>query len=160
MIRVNIPRGARMKAMRALTAAIGLLVGLAAPCGAQARSAAADKVEFEKVCGSCHASSMVSDIRTQLEWEETIEQMLSIGAKGTAEQLQAVRRVLLRTWTKVNVNTATAAQLPLVLDIDEKTAQALVKYRADHGSFQSLDDLKKAGINASKLEARKDRIAF
>ena len=77
------------------------------------------------------------------------------------EQLEAVMRVLLRTLTKVNVNTATAAQLPLVLDISEATAQALVKYRGAHGNFKTLDDLKKVpGIDAAKLEARKDRVAF
>jgi len=104
---------------------------------------------------------MVSDIRTEPEWKEIVEHMVSIGADGTDEQLEAVMRVLLRTLTKVNVNTATAEQLPLVLDISEATAQAVVKYRAGHGDFKTLDDLKKVpGINAAKLDTRKDRIAF
>lgn len=149
-----------------------MLVGSAALCSAQppapkqaasppARSEAADKRDFETVCGACHTSSMVSDIRTEPEWDETIEKMLSIGAKGTGEQMEAVMRVLLRTLTKVNVNTATAGQLPLVLDIKDTTAQAVVKYRAGHGDFKTLDDLKKVpGIDAAKLDARKDRVVF
>jgi hypothetical protein len=35
--------------------------------------------------------------------------------------MEAVMRVLLRTLTKVNVNTAVGAELPLVLDISETT---------------------------------------
>ena len=142
--------------------ALGLLVGAAVVCVAQtSRSEAADKADFETVCGACHSSSMVSDILTAPEWKETVAQMVSIGAKGTEQQMEAVMRVLLRTLTKVNVNKAAAAELPLVLDITEATAQALVKYRADHGDFKTLGDLKKVpGIDAAKLDARKDRVAF
>lgn len=145
-----------------------LPVAAAALCLAQApdpksvaASAAADLKDFERVCGACHNTSLVSDIRTEPEWEETIETMVSVGANATADQLKAVMRVLLRTLTRVNVNTAKASQLPLVLDIDEATARAVVKYRSDHGDFKSLDDLKKVpGIDSAKLEARKDRVVF
>ena len=90
-----------------------------------------------------------------------METMVSVGANATADQLKAVMRVLLRTLTRVNVNTAKASQLPLVLDIDEATARAVVKYRSDHGDFKSLEDLKKVpGIDSAKLEARKDRVVF
>ena len=145
-------RHARIYPMRAnrwyaLPADIGLLLGTMSLCGAQtpapkpasrppARSEVADKADFEAVCGACHTSSMVSDIRTEPEWKEIVEHMVSIGADGTDEQLEAVMRVLLRTLTKVNVNTATAEQLPLVLDINEATARAVVKYRAGHGNFK------------------------
>jgi len=104
---------------------------------------------------------MVSDIRTAPEWKDTVELMVSLGADGTGEQMEAVMRVLLRTLTKVNANDAPASQLALVLDISEGTARAVVKYRAEHGKFKSLADLKKVpGINAEKLDARKDRVAF
>jgi competence ComEA-like helix-hairpin-helix protein len=36
-----------------------------------------------------------------------------------------------------------------------------VKYRAEYGNFKTLGDLKKVpGINAAKLDARKDRVVF
>jgi competence protein ComEA len=149
--------------MRALCRSALPLVATVALWAAEntARSEAADKADFEKVCGSCHASSMVSDIRTEPDWKQTVEQMVTLGANGTDEQMEAVTRVLLRTMTKVNINTATAAQLPLVLDISEATAQAVVKYRSEHGAFKTLDDLKKVpGINSANLDARKDRVAF
>ena len=70
-------------------------------------------------------------------------------------------RVLLRTSTKINVNTATAAQLTLVLDVSESAAQAVVKYRAARGAFKTPDDLKKVpGIDAGKIDARRDRISI
>jgi competence protein ComEA len=143
-------------------ACIGLLFGTAL-CAAQApaSSEAADKADFETVCGACHTSSIVSDIRTEPEWKETVANMVSIGANGSDQQMAAVMRFLLRTLTRVNVNTAAASQLPMVLDIDDATAQAVVKYRTGHGDFKTLDDLKKVpGISAAKIDARKDRIAF
>jgi competence protein ComEA len=152
----------RTRRRNALLVNVGL-IGTIALCPAQppARSEAADKADFETVCGSCHASDIVSDIRTEPDWKETVEQMVSLGAHGTGEEMAAVMRVLLRTLTKVNVNTAAAAQLPLVLDINETTAQAVVAYRTKHGAFKTLDDLKKVpGIDAAKLDARKDRVVF
>src|SRR5881227_3473350 len=86
---------------------VGLLLGMTTLSAASAagpkaapRSEAADKADFEKVCGACHDTSIVSDIRSEAEWKETVEQMVSIGAKGTREQMEAVMRVLLRTLTK------------------------------------------------------------
>jgi competence protein ComEA len=135
--------------------------GFAQDSKAPARSEAADKTDFETVCGACHTPGMVSDIRTEADWKDTVEQMVSLGAEGTADQMAAVMRVLLRSWTRVNVNTATATQLPLVLDISEATAKAVIKYRSEHGNFKTLADLKKVpGVDAAKLDARKDRIAF
>lgn len=116
---------------------------------------------FAAVCGACLTVGMVSDMRSEDEWVETVECMVSTGAKGSEEQLEAVMRFLLRTLTKVNVNTAIAEQLPLVLDISEGAAKAVVKYRGEHGSFKTIDDLKKVpGIDPRKLEARKNRVAF
>src|ERR1051325_1930877 len=125
--------------------------------GSTARSPEADQADFKTVCAACHGLDMVSDIRSETEWKDIVEQMVSLGAKGNQQQMEAVMRVLLRRLTKVNVNTATAGQLPLVLDISEATAEAVVKHRDRNGNFKTLDDLKKVpGIDAAKLDARKD----
>ena len=114
------------------SAGIALFAGIA--CSQQsgvelsAREAAADKAAFQAVCGSCHALSLVSGLRTEAEWVDEIQQMVKIGAKGTDEQFDRVMRVLSRTLTKVNVNLANAAEIAPVLDISERTAEALVKY--------------------------------
>ena len=125
------------------------------------REEAADKAAFQAVCGSCHPLTMVDGLRTESEWLQEIEQMVKIGAKGTDEQFERVVRVLLRTLTKVNINSATAPEIAPVLDITDVTAEALVKYRTEHGSFRTLEDLKKVpGVDAAKLNARKERIVF
>ena len=127
----------------------------------RAQSAAADKAAFEAVCGKCHAASLVADLRSLEEWEETVNKMVSLGAQGTDEQFDAVMRYLLKNLTKVNVNIAEPAELASVLEIKQAAAEALVKYRSEHGSFKSMDDLKKApGVNAEKLEALKEKIVF
>jgi competence protein ComEA len=116
---------------------------------------------FQKVCGNCHAITMIHDLKTEGEWIETVDNMAATGAKGTEEEFDQVLRYLSRNFTKVNINTATAEQIAPVLDITEAAAGAIVEYRGAHGPFASLDELGKVpGIDAAKLAARRDRIAF
>jgi competence protein ComEA len=123
------------------------------------RQRTADQAAFNTVCGACHPASAVNGLRTEPEWRETVEHMISIGAKGTDEQFESVMRVLERTLTKVNVNTATAEEIAPVIDVSNATAQAVVKYRTEHGKFKTVDDLKKVpGLDAAKVETRRDRI--
>ena len=42
---------------------------------------------------------------------------------------------------KVNINTATVSELQSVKGIGPKTAAAIVAYRDEHGTFNSVDDL-------------------
>lgn len=122
---------------------------------------ATDRETFGRVCGACHAATMVSDLKTEPEWVETVDQMIEVGAKGTREDFERVLRYLARNFTRVNVNTASAAQIAPVLDVIDAVAQAVVDYRSRHGKYERLDDLKKIpGLNAARLEERKDRIAF
>jgi competence protein ComEA len=128
---------------------------------ASSREEKADRVAFEGVCGTCHPTSMAGDIRTESEWVETVEEMVKIGAKGSDEQFDRLMRFLLRTRTKVNVNNATAPEIAPVLDVSEATAQAIVKRRLETGGFKTLAELKKIpGVDAAKLDARKDRVVF
>lgn len=121
----------------------------------------ADKAAFQAICGACHPISVATGLRSESDWEQTVEEMIKAGAKGTDEQFDRVMRFLLRTFTKVNVNTAPASEIAPVLDISDATAEALVKHRTEKGSFKNLEELKKSpGVDASKLEARKDRITF
>ena len=121
----------------------------------------ADKAAFEGICGVCHLPSMANDIRSQSEWRETVDQMVKVGAKGTDQEFDRVMRFLLRNLTKVNVNTATAPEIAPVLEVSDATAQAIVKRRTENGSYKTIDELKKVpGVDASKLEARRDRVVF
>jgi competence ComEA-like helix-hairpin-helix protein len=131
------------------------------PQKAASDEAEKDKTAFEAVCGKCHPTSMAAGLLSEPEWVETIDVMRGLGAKGTDEQFERVLRHLLRTQTKVNVNTATAEQIAPVLDISYAAAAVLVKHRGEKGAFKTIEDVKKvAGLDPVKLEERKDRIAF
>src|SRR4051794_9420691 len=125
------------------------------------RQDAADKAAFQAVCGSCHKTSMVEGLRTEAEWLEVVRQMVKLGAKGTDDQFDRVIAILLRDFTKVNVNTATAAEIAPVLDVSETVAEAIVRHRSEKGTFRSLEDLKTVpGIDPARLEARRNRVFF
>src|SRR4029077_9656492 len=111
----------------------------AAQNAAEAREDAVDKAAFQAVCGSCHKTDMVSGLRTESEWLEVIQQMVKIGAKGTDEQFDRVIRVLLTNYTKVNVNTATAAEIAPVLDTSDASAERIVRRRNEKGRFVSIE---------------------
>jgi competence protein ComEA len=149
-----------MRKARWLIAVLILCAGVALSQKASGDDAA-DRAAFEAVCGSCHPVSMASDLRSESEWKETIEVMVKAGAKGTDEQFEAVRRYLRQNLTNVNVNTATAAEIAPVLAVSEATARDIVKRRTEKGNFRTIDELKQIpGVDAVKLEARKDRIVF
>jgi competence ComEA-like helix-hairpin-helix protein len=62
---------------------------------------------------------------------------------------------------KTNVNKATSMDLQTQLELTAKDADAIVKYRTDHGDFKDWDGLTKVpGIDTAKLTAKKDSIAF
>jgi competence protein ComEA len=154
-------RSSSVKLRLALSWLASLAVGLPCPAWDQPPTPATDQAAFNTVCGACHAASSVSGLRTEAEWRETVEHMISIGAHGTDEQFDAVMRVLERNLTKVNVNAASAAEIAPVLDVSEEQAQAIVKYRAEHGAFKTPDDLKRVpGLPASKVDARNNRLVF
>ena len=59
----------------------------------------------------------------------------------------------------VNINTATAEELETVTGIGPVLAQAILDYCAEHGDFQTLDELLEVrGIGSAKLDAMRDEI--
>ncbi|SPF35982.1 conserved hypothetical protein [Candidatus Sulfopaludibacter sp. SbA4] len=62
---------------------------------------------------------------------------------------------------RINVNKARAIELESGLTLKRSEAAAIVDYRTKHGDFKSIEDLKKVpGIDAAKIEAKKDRLTF
>ncbi|XP_069469355.1 endonuclease/exonuclease/phosphatase family domain-containing protein 1 isoform X2 [Ambystoma mexicanum] len=62
--------------------------------------------------------------------------------------------------TKLNINTATTAQLMSIRGITEVMARGIVHYRAEHGPFRSLEDLVKVGsLSSSFLERIRHQVS-
>ncbi|MFO1433909.1 MAG: helix-hairpin-helix domain-containing protein [Candidatus Competibacteraceae bacterium] len=60
----------------------------------------------------------------------------------------------------IDINTATATELATIKGIGPKKAEAIVKYRTEHGAFQSVDDLVKVpGIKDKTLANIKDQVS-
>ena len=77
----------------------------------------------------------------------------TVQTERNAEEEVAPVRVL------VNINTATAEELETVTGIGPVLAQAILDYRAEHGDFQTLDELLEVrGIGSAKLDAMRDEI--
>ncbi|NWX08226.1 EEPD1 protein, partial [Caloenas nicobarica] len=61
--------------------------------------------------------------------------------------------------TKININTATPAQLMSIRGITEKIANSIVDYRKEHGPFKSIEDLVRMDcINSSFLDKIRHQI--
>lgn len=67
--------------------------------------------------------------------------------------LAAETHVAQATQAVINVNTANAVQLEALPGIGEVTAERIVTYRKENGTFASIDDLAKVkGIGSKTLE--------
>ena len=120
-----------------------------------------EKATFRAICGTCHSTTLVNDLRTEEEWGEEVDQMIKIGARGTDQQFERVRRYLARTLTIVNINSAEARQIAPVLDVSMPVAESIVKRRNSKGKFKNLEALKEVpGVDPAKIDVRKDRIEF
>jgi competence ComEA-like helix-hairpin-helix protein len=129
------------------------------PEASPSKAPAANKEAFERVCGACHPTAMISGYRSEPDWRETVDKMIETGAKGSDEDLDRVIRYLARNWTRIDLNTASASQIAAVCGIKDADAEAVVKYRTEHGPFTAVADLKKVrGFEQIKLEEYKDKL--
>jgi competence protein ComEA len=139
---------------------------LIAACGplAQAQDLPEGKGKdlVDQVCGACHGTDLVSSRRaTKQGWSYIVDDMVSRGASATNEQIATINEYLAKNFGQVNVNKGPAAELASVLEISDAQAQAIIKYRMEHGDFKSVDDLKKVpGLETAGLDKKKDRVAY
>lgn len=140
---------------------------LALPGAAQNLPDGPGKAETEKLCSQCHevarATSMHQD---RAGWQNTIEKMISLGAKGPPEDFERVLDYLSKSFPaedipKIRINSARAIDLESGLTLKRSEAAAVIAYRTKHGEFKSIDDLKKVpGLDFARVESKKDRIEF
>ena len=118
-----------------------------------------------RMCGTCHPSARGAAVRLTREgWQDVIAKMVSLGAKGTDDELAAVLDYLSTNFEgeapkPVNLNTAPAIDLESVAGLLRKEAAALIAYRTKHGPCKTLDDLRKIpGVDFRKINRRRDRL--
>lgn len=117
----------------------------------------------ENTCGSCHGLDVVTaQHATKDGWASIVDYMVSRGATGTPEEIKTIVEYLAKSFpSQTNVNKASAMDMQTQLELTAKDAEAIVKYRTDHGDFKDWDGLAKVpGIDAAKLTAKKDNIVF
>jgi len=123
---------------------------------------ATGKAPLMKVCSNCHsAETVIQTPRTRQEWSEVIDQMARFGAEATDQEFDQILAYLAKHFSPIKVNTASAKDLEVWLDVPADVADAIVAYRRDKGEFKAIDDLKKVpGLDGGKVEALKTRIVF
>lgn len=116
----------------------------------------------DQICSSCHGPDLITSRRaTKDEWNDIVGDMISRGATASSEQVQAIKDYLTKYFGQVNVNKSSSADIATILDVTPAQADAIVKYRTDHGAFKAIDDLKKVPELASaNLDMKKDRLIF
>jgi competence protein ComEA len=145
---------------------LGAVVALVAVAGAQGGKIvfpeAEGKSTFMDLCGGCHdVRATVEQRKTQKDWRASVEDMRTKGATVTEDEAKVIATYVTRYFGMVNVNKAGIGEMQAVLGVTEKEAQAIVAYREAHGSFATLDDLKKVdGIDADTIEREKASIVF
>lgn len=115
-----------------------------------------------KVCNDCHgAESAVASFKTHEEWSKTLDEMANNGAQATDDEWTLIQAYLDKNYSFIFVNKADAADLATTLDQPTSAAEAIVKRRADRGTFKTIDDLKSVpGVIGAAIDARKDRLIF
>jgi competence ComEA-like helix-hairpin-helix protein len=120
---------------------------------------AADKEAFQRVCGECHSTAIIDGYRSMPDWRQTVDEMIEIGARGTPKDMERLMRYLVRNWTRIDLNAATAEQIAAVLGVKEDLARAVAKYRTEHGNFTAIGELKKVpGFEKIMPEEYKDKL--
>jgi len=120
-------------------------------------------VTMEMCASSCHGiERFVSEHRSKSQWIETLETMKGAGASGTDAEFKAVLGYLVaHSGIQVKINTATAKQIDDAMFLEPGQADAIVKYRDDHGKFADWKALMSVpGLDPKKLDEQKAKIVF
>jgi len=122
------------------------------------------KETFQMFCSMCHTpEAVIGQQGTRQWWQSKVTEMLQEVTDVPDSDVNAIVTYLAKNFplVKINVNKATAKDLETGLELTSKESEAIVLYRAAKGNFKTLDDLKKVpGLDAVKMESKKDRLEF
>ena len=118
----------------------------------------------QRLCANeCHGiDKVMAEHRSKSQWTETIETMKTDGAKGSDEEFKAIISYLTAHFgVQVKINKATARQIDDVLDLAVGQAEAIVKYRDEHGPFTDWPSLMQVpGLDPKALDDQKGNVVF
>ncbi len=118
----------------------------------------------ENNCADCHGlDQVVNSPMSSADWRKTVKRMVNKGASLSPEEIDSVVDYLSVYFPldKINVNTATAQQLQVVLQISTDDSEKIVKYRTANGNYKDFASLQKVtGIDQTKLAAKKEQLTF
>jgi competence protein ComEA len=141
-----------------------LLCSIALGACAQTLPDGPGKETFQMVCSMCHSpDAVIGHQGTRQWWQSKVTEMLQEVTDVPSSDVDAIVTYLAKNFpvVKVNVNKAAAKDLETGLEVTSKESEAIVQYREAHGNFKTLDDLKKVpGLDAVKIESKKDRLEF
>ncbi len=116
------------------------------------------------VCSMCHSpNAVIGKQGTKQWWQSKVTEMLQEVTDVPDSDVDAIVAYLAKNFpvVKINVNKATAKEIESGLELTGAESVAIVAYRGAHGNFKTLDDLKKVpGLDAVKIESKKDRLEF
>jgi competence protein ComEA len=122
------------------------------------------KETFQAICSRCHApDAVIGKQGTKQWWQSKVTEMLQEDTDVSESDVDTIVAYLAKSFpvVKINVNKAAAKDLETGLELTDKESEAIIQYRAAKGSFKTLDDLKKVpGLDAVKIESKKDRLEF
>jgi competence protein ComEA len=129
--------------------------------GPPARDLTRESRSLKAVCARCHNLQIVMDTPMSYDaWHDTVQTMMDRGATGTDQQFADVMDYLHRTMTTIDVNTADADELQIVLHVPEATAQAILARRSTQ-KFTGMADLKSVpGVDAAAVDSKARLIFF
>jgi competence protein ComEA len=141
-----------------------LLCFFAAAAAAQTLPDGPGKETFQTVCSMCHSpTAVIGQQGTKQWWQAKVTEMLQEVTDVPDSDVDAIVNYLAKNFPiiKINVNKAAAKDLETGLALTAKESEAIVSYRAANGNFKTIDDLKKVpGLDAVKMESKKDRLEF
>ena len=120
-----------------------------------------------RLCKGCHELERSFSIRRdRAGWEETLAKMVTLGVKGSKEDLNLILEYAVKNFPAdemppLHVNKARAIEFESRLSLPRSQAAKIIAYRTEHGPFKTVDDLKKVpGVDPEKIEAKKDQLVF
>lgn len=115
-------------------------------------------------CAGCHAAGNFTRFRKNEDaWTEVMADMVNRGAEIPDDEYEGIIAFLARNYgpsSRVNVNRAPVEELGKLLALSKEEAKSLATYRDANPLREFSDFTKVPGLDAAKLQSKRDLIVF